>query len=614
LNRSRSTEAKLGAGLRLRLMNNMSDSEKRVCQNCRSEFIIDASDFAFYEKISVPAPTFCPECRMVRRAQFRNEWNFYKRPCGLCGSDTISIYPKTAPFPVYCAECYWSDRWDPSSYGREYDFSKSFFEQYLAFMEVVPRIAIMNVESVNSIYTHLCAQNRNCYLLVESSFNENLQYGYWMQHSKDSIDNAFGTNIELCYETVAAFDSYRLNYSSKCFGCSHSWFLKSCTDCQNCFGCINLRHKKYCFFNKQLSKTEYETEIKKLNLHTWEGVVNAEKRVREFYLAHPNSYADIHNCSGSTGNYMTNSKNCRSCFYCMEAQDSKYSVHILQNIQDCYDVDTAGMNASLLYETMNTALSVQRVMFSSLVWSGHDIFYSENLVSNCENCFGCISLNKKSYCILNKQYSKEEYLELLPMIIEQMGRIPYRDVNGYRYSFGEFFPIEFSVFGYNQTVAQDYFPLSELDAKQRGYRWIQPEEKNYKSAINAIDFPNQDTDFMKYADQVIGCMHNGTCGDRCTKVYRFTQEELLFYESMNLSLPRLCPNCRHSARIRRLNSFRLWHRRCTCAGVKSENEVYQNTASHFHGSNHCPNEFETSYAPERPEIVYCEKCYQGEVV
>jgi hypothetical protein len=27
----------------------------------------------------------------------------------------------------------------------------------------------------------------------------------------------------------------------------------------------------------------------------------------------------------------------------------------------------------------------------------------------------------------------------------------------------------------------------------------------------------------------------------------------------------------------------------------------------------CNNTFETSYAPERPEIVYCERCYQGEV-
>jgi len=27
----------------------------------------------------------------------------------------------------------------------------------------------------------------------------------------------------------------------------------------------------------------------------------------------------------------------------------------------------------------------------------------------------------------------------------------------------------------------------------------------------------------------------------------------------------------------------------------------------------CTNEFETPYAPDRPEIVYCEECYNKEI-
>ena len=42
------------------------DTENRICQNCKSEFIIEPEDFNFYEKIKVPAPTWCPECRMIR--------------------------------------------------------------------------------------------------------------------------------------------------------------------------------------------------------------------------------------------------------------------------------------------------------------------------------------------------------------------------------------------------------------------------------------------------------------------------------------------------------------------------------------------------------------------
>jgi hypothetical protein len=44
-----------------------------------------------------------------------------------------------------------------------------------------------------------------------------------------------------------------------------------------------------------------------------------------------------------------------------------------------------------------------------------------------------------------------------------------------------------------------------------------------------------------------------------------------------------------------------------------DGKVYENTAKHDH-ENRCPNEFETSYAPDRKEIVYCEACYLKEVI
>ena len=83
---------------------------------------------------------------------------------------------------------------------------------------------------------------------------------------------------------------------------------------------------------------------------------------------------------------------------------------------------------------------------------------------------------------------------------------------------------------------------------------------------------------------------------------------------MNLALPRLCPNCRHYGRREKLNPPKLWHRYCQCAGDTSENGIYENLAvHHLHVKESCPNEFETSYSPDRSEIVYCEKCYQQEV-
>ena len=83
---------------------------------------------------------------------------------------------------------------------------------------------------------------------------------------------------------------------------------------------------------------------------------------------------------------------------------------------------------------------------------------------------------------------------------------------------------------------------------------------------------------------------------------------------MNLPLPEFCPNCRHYQRLKQRNPLKLWHRKCQCNGNESENGIYTNTIAHQHRTEPCPNEFETTYSPDRKEIVYCERCYQQEVV
>ncbi|MBI4653308.1 hypothetical protein HY750_03585, partial [Candidatus Kuenenbacteria bacterium] len=114
----------------------------KICQNCSRDFQIEPEDFLFYEKINVPAPTFCPECRHQRRLVPRNERSLYKRKCDLCQKEIIAIYNDKDPFPVYCYNCWWSDKWNPFDYGRDYDFLKSFFGQYKALQNVVPRLAL----------------------------------------------------------------------------------------------------------------------------------------------------------------------------------------------------------------------------------------------------------------------------------------------------------------------------------------------------------------------------------------------------------------------------------------------------------------------------------------
>ena len=99
----------------------------------------------------------------------------------------------------------------------------------------------------------------------------------------------------------------------------------------------------------------------------------------------------------------------------------------------------------------------------------------------------------------------------------------------------------------------------------------------------------------------------------CTTAFKIIPQELAFYRKMNLPLPRLCPNCRHYERLKQRNPLKLWRRKCMCTGRACVNSLYLNTVEHFHKDKPCPQEFETTYAPDRPEIVYCEECYKQEV-
>jgi hypothetical protein len=190
-----------------------------------------------------------------------------------------------------------------------------------------------------------------------------------------------------------------------------------------------------------------------------------------------------------------------------------------------------------------------------------------------------------------------------------MNATPYVDKNGVSYKFGEFFPSELSYFGYNESVAQDHFPLTEEEAKNHNFNWRDKLSLTKgKETVKPEDLPESINDvFDEITKEILMCVE-------CDRNYRIILQELQFYRQMKVPLPRRCFFCRHKARFRFRNPFSLWYRKCQCAGGKSEKGVYENTVEHFHESGPCPNKFKTSFSPDREEIVYCEQCYNAEIV
>ncbi len=598
----------------------MTKNEKRTCQNCKREFTIEPEDFSFYKKIKIPPPTFCWECRHQRRMSFRNERTLFKRKCNAPGhtEEIISAYSPQSPAVVYDEKYWWSDAWDPLSYGCEYDFSKPFFEQFRDFLERVPLIAVSVANMSNCSYCNVSEGDKDGYLLSASFRNERVLYSNRVTFSKDSSDLYISDRNQLCYDCINSRGSYRLFFSENCTDCMDSAFLYECVNCRNCFGCSNSRNKQYCFFNEQCTKEEYFERLVEYNLESFAAIKRASAAQKKVLDSSIHRFARILKSVDSTGDNLFNVKNCRMCFDLMgdpSAEDMKYCAWAGFGCKDVWDGGPGiGGGGDLIYESYDAGIQSSRLLFCGVVYSSYDVYYSINCHGS-HHLFGCYGLRNKEYCILNKQYSKEEYEALIPKVVEQMNALPYVDKKGRVYKYGEFFPIEISPFAYNEAISFDYFPMTKGEAAEKGFPWRDADTRDYQITKSSDELPDNIEDVPAgIANEVIKCAHEGKCSHQCATAFRIIPEELKLLRNLGIALPRLCFNCRHRERLARRNPMKLWHRKCQCSGIASESGIYKNTTAHQHGSIHCTNEFETTYAPDRLEVVYCEECYQREVV
>lgn len=573
------------------------EAQTKSCQNCKNDFTIEPDDFGFYSKIGVPAPTWCPTCRYKRRMIWRNVRHLFRGKDDITGKEIFRQLPPESNIPVYELSYWNSDKWDSLDYGREYDFSRTFFDQLNDLFKSVPFPALSVIGSnVGSEYCNQIDYPKNCYLVFDASNPEDSAYGINVGEIKNCLDMTTCFSDEFCYDCTLVENSHRAIGSVECDSCTDIWFSKNCIGCMNCFGCVNLRNQKYQIFNKQYTKEEYSAIISSFNLDKWSKYYDLKNQAHEFWKKFPVRYMigiKNHIVSGEDIKY---SKNVKKSHTVYKSEDMKYCQNIPGGASNSYDYTVWGEGATLIYESACTGMQTSNIKFSFDIWpSSKNIEYSI-ICRRVSDCFGCVGMKDKQYCILNKQYTKEEYFDLLPKIKKHMSEMPYVSNKGIIYKYGEFFPIEFSPFAYNESILFDEFSISEDNAIHEGFKWNLKNKKSYTPTIdvnNLMDSIHDTNDDI--LNEIIDCQ-------KCGEVYRIIPMELTLLRQLKIPIPRLCLDCRFKDRMKFKNPINLWNRQCMCQ-VESHNHTGE-----------CSNEFETAYAPNRPEIVYCEKCYQQEVI
>ncbi|MFA5995253.1 MAG: hypothetical protein WCW27_01850 [Patescibacteria group bacterium] len=405
-----------------------------LCIDCKKTFNINKNDY-------LPAQR-CPDCRMRLLLSFRNERSLHKRNCNLCQREFIGTYPADSLYKVYCAKCWWSDNWDPFDFGVNYDSNRSFMDQFYDLYKHVPHLGMNVANSENSDYTNYSDKNKNCFLVINSTENENVYYSERIFSSKDCLECNGVTNGQLNYWNLSCRNCYGTLFSEYCADCMDCWFCYDCKSCKNCFGSFGLIHKQYVFFNQQLTEDEYAQKIDELKLNSNAGIAQTKQLVYKHWLNYPHRYANVTLSEQVSGDNVTRSKNCAYIFDADEMENCNYCYVGVKSkeAQYCAPADEAEHCANCMstWKSYNTYCSLA-------CWYGSDIWYS-SFCMNSQNLFGCAGLRKAKYCILNKQYSEIKYKKLKQEIINNLKQAGI---------YGEFFPKEFSPFVCHETAVQE---------------------------------------------------------------------------------------------------------------------------------------------------------------
>ncbi|OGI86472.1 hypothetical protein A3A05_02885 [Candidatus Nomurabacteria bacterium RIFCSPLOWO2_01_FULL_41_12] len=548
-------------------------TETKICVDCKNEFEISSGDLNLYEKVGLVIPEQCFFCRTKQYLAFFIFGKFRKGISDLSGESLITVLPNNLRYPIYKSHEWWGDGWNPMNFGQEYDENRPFFDQLKELQEKIPRPHQVGKNNTGCDWCDDVWDSKNCYLCRSLSKCENLSYSYRVVECKDSFDLVYCFNLQNSYDSFSCHNSFNLNFSENCKDCIDSYFLFDCRNCQNCIMSWNLRNKQYYIRNKQYTKEAYEAELVKIGLDSYQNVEalkNEFKKMLQGEAVHRENFNL--KTTDSVGNYLTNCDKCVNVFTWETSQNCRNSLRGM-DAKDCIDqfgswhTEASGNNSCVYggYQLKHSSWSNAR--------------YSEylDLCDEVEYCFGCVGLRKKKYCILNKQYEKDEYENLRNKIINNMEK---------RGEYGKFLPYSFGLCEYNFSAGAIYFKdITEKEIVLKGGYW-KNEDLSSQDGILSASLPDSiiETD-PSIKTQALICPESH---------YRFniSEAEYEFHKRKNFALPRLHFDLRMTKQMRKITVIKSYPYKCM----------------------YCENDIMAYYPPEWGyQKIACEECYKQNI-
>lgn len=402
---------------------------------------------------------------------------------------------------------------------REYDFQSNFFENYSSLNSRVHFPNLTHINSENCDYSDIVGWSKNAYLSFIVMESENVLYSYSVKDNSRNVVNSTVVSkwSENIFSSNTITQSFNIFYAKYITNSSNIWFCSNLIWCTECIFSDNLENKSYCISNKEFTKEEYFSQKK--------AILDNKEKFEEWF----GNLSRIGKNIGSTnvnGNSIINSTNIVNWCFVNQVENGKNLIMVGSNslFKNCYDVFDSGTGADSANLYWLSGWGMWNNQYNSIISLGSNLYYC-NFCWECSFCIGCIWLKNKSYCILNKEYSKEEWYELVDKIFAQMDN---------DWILGNFFPSSINPFYFNDTMAyliNDKFTKEEIIAS-----WFLWRDKKI-----TVDIPEwaevvkvEDLDIINFDEKIL----NKVIIDVQGNSYKIVRMEYEFLKKYNLPLPK----------------------------------------------------------------------------
>lgn len=270
-----------------------------------------------------------------------------------------------------------------------------------------PKISVSGYQSQNCPYGNAIYTSKNCYLCFDMDSSEGCLYAGMATRDRFCVDCEDIWDSELCYEGVEIYNSYNCDFSQFLRRCSDCSYCYDCLNCQNCFGCVGLRRASNCVFNVHYAAEEFPQALEEARRLPREEIL---AKVESLRVRFPHVASRQYQTEYCYGDNIQNSKNVFYGFNVKNLYDGAYAYDLYtvygDKNEDSYDT-YFNVDLHECYECIQVG-DGWNCQFCHNAEHIRDCFFTDACF-NSRNLFGCISVNRRAYLILNKPYQKEAW-------------------------------------------------------------------------------------------------------------------------------------------------------------------------------------------------------------